>query len=303
MKFVLLLISCFCSICSLLGQTPNYSTDIKVSRRDILIGEPIVVSYQLKAPANAAIVYPDQALDPRWELIYKTDTVWKESDNLVVYAQHWEVTSFDTGFNSLPSFLWKVNGELVTSPKDSIRVQYSLQKPPAAYHDINDILQIPPAAPWWRGPFLVGLAFIMLGILYVLSKRRKKSAPAAISILPVRKQPLETAREAIHGMLTNKTKIPQDRWYAQLTMIMQRYLETSIHIQPGLLSPEDFDPLLQPYGIESSAIELLQYQFKKAGQIKFAKQSTSPEEAEADAHALLQWLEGNNHHFQSLPHR
>jgi hypothetical protein len=303
MKYVLLIIVSFCSVCPLVGQTPNYSTEIKITQREILIGEPIIVSYQLKAPPNAAIVYPDQAIDPRWDIIYKTDTVWKESDNLVVYAQNWEVTSFDTGFNLLPSLSWKVNGEILTSQKDSVRVNYSLKKPPADYHDIQDILQVSPTPPWWRGPLLVGLAFMLLGIMYWLSKQRKKSPPRVIPIAPISKQPLETAREAIQEMLADKNSMPQDLWYAKLTMIIQRYWETSIHIQPGLLSPENIEPVLRQYGIETPAIEVLQNLFEKASQIKFAKQLTAPEEAKADAQFLLHWLEAHHQQFKTPPNR
>ncbi len=123
------------------SQNP-VSVKATVNRKQILIGEPIHVSLELKAPIGADVSWFAGDSIPHFEFVEKGKIDSAFGDNERSFRQDIVITSFDSGTWVFPSLPLQVNGTTYLTDSATIDVHFSKFNPNQDYHDIKDIVEV-----------------------------------------------------------------------------------------------------------------------------------------------------------------
>jgi len=198
-------------------------------RRAIRIGEPITVKLSAtwagKDSFSSGFVIPDSI--PHFD-------IWEKYPRSVIkdgFEQSLIVTSYDSGVFAIPQFMLATPNIDVPPPgyrTDSIRISVQPVNVDTLmdYHDIKDILDVPPVSQW---PFIlaiVGGTLLALVVLYLLLKKTKLTKNGFKTSLP-KGTPYQVAIKALED-LENSSQASNSnskQFFTQLTAIHRTYLQ------------------------------------------------------------------------------
>jgi hypothetical protein len=194
---------------------------ITATKNTIRTGEPDTI--QLKAdwpghPLQKGFSVPDSF--PHFEIWDKGSVIANENG----FTQNVVITSYDSGRFSVPPFEL---AEMKNSKTDSFAINVqpvnvdSLQD----YHDIKDIIEVPPVSQWPFVVLIAGLTLVSVVALYFLLRKAALGKEAATS----RKAKAGAFQRAMEALQKLEAQVKQPGiakpFYTSLTGIYRTYLQ------------------------------------------------------------------------------
>lgn len=216
-----------------------------------------------------------------------------------IYQQSLTLTSFDSGYWTIPAFSFQaVSGDSTISPPslttDSFLVKVNTVPVDTtkAFRPIKKIRSVPfNILAYW--PYLLGGLIVLLVLLYLIFFRKKKVKLIPEKVIP-QEPPYEQALKNLHSL--EKEKLWQQgevkTYYTRLTDILRLYIERGFRINAMEQTTDELLQKIKPVTKLNQQQDNLRYILQTADLAKFAKLQPLPEEHEASlkkAYELLEW--------------
>ncbi len=130
-----------------------------VNRDQILIGEPIKLTFEVRIPMGQSVTWFNLDSIPRFEFIEKGKVDTADNIDGKQYHQELTITSFDSGSVVIPPLVIQVAGKSYATDSIPIEVSYAQLDISKDYRDIKDIEEVP--KPAWMAyiPWIIGVAY------------------------------------------------------------------------------------------------------------------------------------------------
>ncbi|HEX2533168.1 MAG TPA: hypothetical protein VHK69_05505 [Chitinophagaceae bacterium] len=270
-KFFLWIIGC-------LAMASGAAQAVKVSaaadRAAILIGEPLQLQLQATMPGGQPVEWFATDSFPHFEVLQRgaVDTV--RDGTTLTLRQTLTLTSWDSGAWQLPSFYLPQSNR---TPPIRVTVNYTDADPGQPYHDIKDIVDVPPAPreTWYW--YVIG-AILLLLLVLLLMPRRKKAVPKPAPVVTedsyrVALKRLETLQQG--GLATTDPKA----YFTELTAIFREYLHRRKGIWSYSQTTDDLAVQVQHLSLERTRHTALVQALRLSDVVKFARYQPLPEES------------------------
>lgn len=237
-----------------------------VDKNKILIGEPIQLTLEADIPENETIRFFVIDTIPHFEILEKQKTDTSDTDEGTLLRQVIRITSFDSGRQVIPSFVYAEG--IVT---DSIPVEVVFTEgfnPDQDYHDIKDILEVYPEKKkdkWWLWYAIGGGALLIALLLYFLFRKKKPVVPVTAPAI----SPYEEAMKELEKLLSQRME-PKE-YYSKLVDIFRLYVEKKKGIHSLQKTTDDLVVQLKTIPITRGLFEKLSQSLRLADFVKFAK--------------------------------
>lgn len=288
-KRLFLLLFFFTIIFNQLANAQDVKAVTKLDSSRILIGDQVTMQLSLTLPKDYKFRWTDipDTLGGKVEIVSKSgfDTVFSPDQKLKTISQKIVLTSFDSGFYSIPSFRFayqKPNDtstlfaeteasllNVLTIPVDTTKNIKDIKPPISAPITFTEIL------PWLGGGIIL-IAIIFL-VIYFL-KRRKKKLP--LIRLP-QKPPTPPHIVALETLESLKSrKLWQNgqfkEYHTAITDIIRKYIEERYNIGAIEMTSDEILSSFNSALINDSSMEKLRQVLLIADLVKFAKEEPLP---------------------------
>jgi len=224
----------------LLGQQANFEKNISIttslSTDTIAIGDQVILNIKVVIPANFQIKFPllKDSVSRGIEVIKRSviDSA-NLKDNLKELTFKTIISSYDSGFHTIPSLPLVINNDTVftdslllavyTLPRDTtIKEIYDIKQP------ISEPLTFAEVAPWAGGGLILA-ALIFLLILYIRS--RKQNKPFTLIQKPAEPAHIIALRE-LDKIKHDKLWTSENHkfYYTRLIDIIRQYIESRFSV-------------------------------------------------------------------------
>jgi len=255
----------------------------------IRIGEQVNLSIVVSLPKGKTneITWPIVAdtLTDHIEVVkvLPVDTIEKEALN--IFSQNWAITSFDSGFQEVPSFELVVDGEEYTTDPFLLHVETMQVDTTKAIMPIKDVEEVPISWldwikyhwEWFAG--LGVLAILVFGIYLILKNKRK------VLDVPIRKaKPAIPAPDYAIKRLEEleKKKMWQQggvkEYHALISEILREYLENQFNFPALEQTTAEVMRSVRFTDIDKAQLAHLQRTLMLSDLVKFAKEKPLGEE-------------------------
>ncbi len=269
-----------------IGQ--EISTSAKIDTNTILIGDQVNLKLSVTTPNDYSVVFPIfiDSLSNKIEIVNqsKIDTVFSQDKLELTLSQTILITSFDSGYYSIPCFAFqyqKKNDTANTIFSDSLFliVNTVVVDTTLAIKDIRAPLEVPitfkELLPYIGISFGI-IALIILAIYFIRRYNKKKDniiAPPKPKIPPYQKalQELEALRLK---KLWQNNKIKD--YHSELTEIMRGYFEYQFNIQALEMTSDEIIEAFENIKTNEDLKSRLKQILILADLVKFAKQLPLP---------------------------
>ncbi len=227
----ILLILCLGNL-PLFAQTPSVTTI--VNRDKVLLGEHIELRIQADVPAALPVSelfkLPDTI--PHLEILRRTAIDSTIDGGNKRYTQSFTITGFDSGTWTFPAALLKINKNTYRSQPVPITI-VPVPLTDSTYHDIREIIEVPPPEKEWGYWIAAILSALLLGLLVWLWLKSRKKKTALVEKPVSYAGALEEALAQLR--LLEKEQLPekgeQAAYYSQLSKIVRGYTEKRFGIK------------------------------------------------------------------------
>jgi hypothetical protein len=271
-----------------LGQVIKAQAALDTSR--MLIGDQVNLWLSLEQPAGLKIAFPSSkdTIAGHIEVLSVSpiDTVGNRRDGIWRLKQRLLLTSFDTGFFVIPSFIFRVgNGnDSITTRAMSLEVLGIPVDTTKGITDIKPPYEVP-ITFWEIAPYIfTGLLLAAFVVLYINYRRKKNLKPAllpekVVPALPPHIWALEQLDELVREKLWQQGKIKL--FYSRLTDILRQYIELRYKIPAMEQTTFEIHRAFSGSGmVAEPVLNSLKELLELADLVKFAKWSPVAEENE-----------------------
>src|SRR3984893_8725471 len=170
-----------------------------VDRTTILVGEPIKFTLEATVPAGSSINWFKTDTIPHFEFLQRGPIDSAQEANVKTYRQQFTITSFDSGYWSIPAFRLQAGKQKLKTDTIAINVTYSPADPNRDYHDIKDIVEVkkPPVNYLYWILWALTLLVAAAAVHYFL-KRKKPQKPVQEAVS--RLSPFEEAMQSMEEL-------------------------------------------------------------------------------------------------------
>ncbi|HET8838209.1 MAG TPA: LPXTG cell wall anchor domain-containing protein [Flavobacteriaceae bacterium] len=219
--------SLFISIFFLSFHAHSQEISASIDTASIKIGEQIDYRISVKTDSSDKVIFPEGQTFLPLEMVDALPVDTSETATLQRLLKKYTLTKFDSGTYTVPSQKIVINGKTFSTDSFQVKVNpvlvdttkqklYSI-KPPL---DIPQRYEIPNWI-WW----ILGGIILVLGIGWLLFRRKKKKEEAQRNIPPFEKAML-TLKELDEGKLLEEQEIKT--YYSILTDAARRYLDEQV---------------------------------------------------------------------------
>jgi hypothetical protein len=257
----------------------------------ILLGEQVQLKLDVTLPKAAKIIWPvftDTIFSPI-EIIRsgRVDTIETSRNSYLQYKQYLTITSFDSGYKTIPpiTFEYQIPGD--TSKQKVITDSLLLLVRTVEVDTTRNIKDIkaPMSAPLtleelW--PIFAGIAIIGLiaGFIWYYLWRKKMRKPLFPVIRKPQLPPWQTALESLNTLETKKLwqngRVKE--FYTELTDVLRLYLENQHNIPAMEMISSDIIESLEKIEILKNSKDRIWQILQLADLVKFAKENPLPSE-------------------------
>jgi hypothetical protein len=243
-----------------------------VNRDQILIGEPIKLTFEVHIPLGQTYSWFNLDTIPHFEIIAKGKTDTTDNIDGKQFHQELTITSFDSGTVVLPPLILQVNGKSYATDSIPIEVSYAPLDISKDYRDIKEIEEVP--KPKWMVliPWILGVfTLIAIGVIVYLLRKPKKAPPVAQPAQPKlgayeeALQALEELRK--HGMKNGEVKI----YYSRLNDILRVFMFRKLKVATLEKTNEELIAQLRKTPMDKESFNQLVHALQIADFVKFAK--------------------------------
>jgi hypothetical protein len=263
----------------------DVSVEARLDTTSLLIGDQVALHFTFTAPAGTQVLWPriPDTIYKSLQVIAraKPDTAVSQDRNTASIHQRLLLTSFDTGFFTIPPipFRYRILPDTTTKIAETrlllLDVKTVAVDTTKAIKPIKGPLRVPltlrEVLPWIL--LVLGIAALATFIIYYVG-RRKKHAPIFNLIQKAELKPHEIALEALAHV--REKKIWQSgrykEYHSELTDILRKYIEDQFGVR-ALESTTDeiLEGMLAIGNVGQESLKQLRQILTLADLVKFAK--------------------------------
>jgi hypothetical protein len=261
-------------------ETPTIEASI--DKNQILIGEPIRFSIDVKSPMVSGNQLPQFDSIPHFELIEKANRDSLISATGASYHLEWKLTSFDSGTRIIPALAITIGNKVYKTDSLAVEVSYGKVDTARDYHDIKGIIDLENPDVKYI-PWVVG-AVCLLSLFLFIWFFRHPFTKEQIAELPVtgRISPLDEALASLDQL--KKMKLDDASSVKKYYSGMIDTLRIFLHRQLGLVTMEKTNEELilnlSDMKMDRDAFSSLTATLRMIDFVKFAKYIPGPHENE-----------------------
>jgi hypothetical protein len=244
-----------------------------IDRDQILIGEPIKLTFEVRIPMGETLTWFNLDSIPRFEIIEKGKADTSDNIDGKQYHQELIITSFDSGMVIIPPMIIKVGTKAYATDSIPVEVSYAPLDVSKDYRDIKEIVEV--AKPAWMAwiPWILGaVTLIAIAIIVYLLRKPKKAAPVPQPVQP-KQSPYEEALQALEelrkqGWLQNgevKT------YYSRLNDILRVFMFRKLKVATLEKTNAELIGQLRQMAIDKESFNQLVHALQIADFVKFAR--------------------------------
>jgi hypothetical protein len=186
-RFVRYIIAVTCLLTCSVWVHAQVLVKASVDRDKILVGEPIILTLDVRTPLGQDVTWFNLDTIPHFEFLDKGERDTIEDVDGKKWQQQLTITSYDSGYWQIPAISLKVGGKVYYSDSLGVQVGYANADLSPEYKDIKEIEEVRDTdnnyIPWIIGAFtLVALAIM----IYLFRKKKAETAqpPVAVKLTP-----------------------------------------------------------------------------------------------------------------------
>jgi hypothetical protein len=265
-----------------------------IDKNQILIGEQIRLSIDVKSPMVSGNMLPQFDSIPHFEVIEKGSRDSIISATGASYHLEWKLTSFDSGTRHIPAFAVTIGKQIYRTDSLAVEVSYGQVDTSADYHDIKSIIDIENPdvkyIPWILG----AIAIIALGFFIYFIRHRssvigqplvEESSDSRISLLD----------EALAALDQLKQMLREDpaavkKYYSGLNDTLRIFMQKRLGIVTMEKTSEEMIHSLSELNMNRDAFTNLASALRMGDFVKFAKYVPGPFENENNLETIKKAL-------------
>jgi len=269
----------------LMGICPAWAQEIPslkaaVDKNQILIGQPIRFTIDVKSPMTSGNHLPQFDSIPHFEIIEKASP---DSTILVTGASYhleWKLTSFDSGRHVIPAFAVVIGNQLHKTDSIPIEISYGKVDTAQDYHDIKSIRDLENPDVKYI-PFIVGTVAAISLILFIWFMRQRPTLNAQ-GLTPtaevIRTTPIEDAMASLELLKKAKKEDPSSvkKYYTGLTDTLRIFLNRQLGLVTMEKTSEELILSLSNMKMDRDLFSKLTEALRMGDFVKFAKYVPGP---------------------------
>ncbi len=242
-----------------------------VNRDQILIGEPIKLTFEVRIPLGQSYSWFNLDSIPHFDIIDKGKTDTTDNIDGKQFHQELTITSFDSGTVVIPPLTLQVNGKSYATDSIPVEVSYAPLDISKDYRDIKEIEEVP--KPKWMAwiPWILGIfTLLAIGVIVYLMRKPKK-APVVQPAQP-KLGPYEEALQALEelrkqGFQNGEVKT----YYSRLNDILRVFMFRKLKVATLEKTNEELIVQLRQTPMDKESFNQLVHALQIADFVKFAK--------------------------------
>ena len=267
------------SLCLLsLNARTQVRAKASVDRTTILVGEPIKLKIEATVPATANIKWATIDTIPHFEIIDKSAIDSSKEATLKTFRQQLTITSYDSGYWSIPAFTLPIGKQRLRTDTIAINVTFSPADPNQPYHDIKEIIEVKKPSNYLLY-WILGAVTLLFAIAAYFILRKKKPGLKQEEVVS-KLSPYEEAMQAIKE-LSKASPVDQvaiKMYFTKLNDILRVYLRRRFNYSTLEKTNEELILQLRNSKLRGEQFTRLAQALRMNDFIKFAKYT--PTEAE-----------------------
>lgn len=261
-----------CLIASPLYMQGQVLAKASVNRDQILIGEPIILTFEVRVPMGQSVTWFNLDSIPLFEFIEKGKVDTSDNIDGKQYHQELTITSFDSGMVIIPPMTIQVDGKAYATDSIPIEVSYAQLDISKDYRDIKEIEEVP--KPAWRAwiPWILGIVTLLaVGVIAYLLRKPKTPAPAPQPVQP-QLSAYEEALQALEelrkqGLQNGQVKI----YYSRLNDILRVFMFRKLKVATLEKTNAELIAELRQVPMDKESFNQLVHALQIADFVKFAR--------------------------------
>ena len=256
-----------------------------VDKNQILIGEPIRLSVDIKSPMVSGNQLPSFDSLPHFELIEKGSLDSLISAAGASYHMEWKLTSFDSGTRIIPALSLTIGKQIYKTDSLAIEVSYGSVDTSKDYHDIKSIIDIENPdvkyIPWAMAALTALTLFLFIWFI------RKPLVIENTSIIESRPSSSTALEDALASLDRLKDMLHQDpsvvkKYYSGLHDVLRIFLQNRLGLVTMEKTSEELILSLSDLHIDREAFTQLAASLRMGDFVKFAKYIPGPYENDSN---------------------
>jgi hypothetical protein len=256
-----------------LSQVSNAQTRAKaaVDRSTILVGEPIKLSVEVTVPVAANIKWFTFDTIPHFEFVSRGQVDSVHQGNFKTFHQEITLTSYDSGYWSIPSFHFQSARFKLKTDTIPINVTYSPADPNQPYHDIKEIIPVeePPHTYWYWILGAITLLFAVGAYFYLRKKKPIKPVEEKVSKLSPYEEAMKLLDELSKENPNDSVEVKQ--FFTRLNDVLRVYLKRRFNYSTLEKTNEELILQLRTSKLPGEQFSSLAQALRMNDFIKFAK--------------------------------
>jgi len=286
-----------CLLTLMMGFPPAWAQETPslkaaVDKNQILIGQPIRFTIDVKSPMTSGNYLPQFDSIPHFEIIEKATPDSIISAAGTSYHLEWKLTSFDSGRHVIPALAVTIGNQLHKTDSLTIDVSYGKVDTTQDYHDIKGIRDLENPDVKYI-PWIVSVLAAISLFLFVWFIRK---APAANRQLPTANQeiaritPLEEALLSLERLKKMLQEDPSSvkKYYTGLTDTLRIYLNRQLGLVTMEKTSEELIINLSNLKMDRDLFSNLTGALRMGDFVKFAKYIPGPYENDSNWETIRQ---------------
>jgi BatD DUF11 like domain len=261
-------------------ETPEIKASI--DKNQILIGEPIRLSIDVKSPMVSGNQLPQFDSIPHFELIEKANRDSLISATGASYHLEWKLTSFDSGTRYIPAFSIIIGKQ--TFKTDSLAVEVSYGKVDSAkdYHDIKTIIDIENPDVKYI-PWIIGAITLIALVLFIYFIRKPFAADPQATISETAVNRISPMDEALASLDQLKKMLHDDpssikKYYSGMNDTLRIFLNRQLGLITMEKTSEEIIHSLSDLKMDREVFSNTSAALRMGDFVKFAKYVPGPYE-------------------------
>jgi cbb3-type cytochrome oxidase subunit 3 len=261
------------------------------------IGDVFTLNLSVRLPDHMHVDPPrfEETLEDFNILSLNTETTFDDEYYTRFFIM--ELTTFDTGYQLIPSLQFNVNDSESDDKSLSVRTLKSdslsiyIESVLGKVRDVPDIHKPLPVPVFTTGQkcFLVLLGLLFIGLIYIFIRYKKKSS-VSYDNNEIPLSPFEIFQKELKN-LSAEGWHEKEEWklfYLKLTTILKNYIEQKFYLHISDLSTSELIPVLKKEIPELWTNEMSQL-LQNGDLVKFAKQNATKKQCLQDLKTVNEW--------------
>jgi hypothetical protein len=261
---------------------------VSIDKNQILIGEPIRLSIDVKSPMVSGNQLPQFDSIPHFELIEKANRDSLISASGASYHLEWKLTSFDSGTRVIPAFSITIGRQIYKTDSLAVEVSYGKIDTAQDYHDIKGIIDIENPdvkyIPWVVGAVsLLALFLFAWFIRHPFIREQITEEPVSSRISPL--------DEALGSLGQLKKMLRDDpssikKYYSGMNDILRVFLNRRLGLVTMEKTSEELILSLSYMKLDKDIFSKLATALRMVDFVKFAKYIPGPFENDSNLEVI-----------------